>query len=271
MCACGGDTDGNCIERHSHHVGNDRADRLAESGKWLMPGQVRGAPLGGNFEVGYEKEWSMRGEELWWVRNDEGHHIQGAIRQALVAQATSTREQEMRQGTSRRGREWMEAQDTGHAGVRSHVAKNTQKHRRFRIRAWGGSLPTYSSEHRKARSGNNMYTHVYTAGGKWGVSECMGQCICCRDGREETTEHMCTCAGREAALAATLRRVDAVWKEARMANEWHACDWVRRPEEGGDRVPRVEELVGPHGVGPEGVSERTGTPHYEGQTSGQAS
>ena len=88
------------------------------------------------------------------------------------------------------------------------------------------------------------------------MSECMGQCICCRDGREETTEHMCTCAGREAALAATLRRVDAVWKEARMANEWHTCDWVRRPEEGGIEYPGWKNWWGHMGLAPrEGVRE----------------
>ena len=157
-----------------------------------------------------------------------GRVCQGSIAQALKQTALQKHAAAMRSGKSKRGQAWAAAYDCCY-GPAAAALKNISP--RFKVRAWGNSLPTYAHEWTKVTSeGPNIYKHMYGECGEFN-----GTCKCCDQEAVDDMNHIFVeCRHPEVARARDEQTaaVMGVWRELGLEREWKYLDWtVHNPGE----------------------------------------
>ena len=254
LCACGGDAHGHCVVDHHAHVGNDAADVLAERGKhldeahWVLewdreatsvrPSQDSCTPPRATGQLGV-----TAGEEPFVLVEPTGSVCQGSVVDALKDAVIQRRLKNLNKGASKRGKEWARAHNASWSPA---VAALKHASTRFRVRAWGDSLPTYEHEWRKVvADGDNLYKHMYAGCGVFD-----GTCQCCKTGAMDDMTHIFVECGEEAvklARQATDDKIRGIWRDVGLETEWRHLDWTHHnpTQYGGDwevwwgRVGRV--------------------------------
>lgn len=209
-CACG-EPGGKHDAAHMHHKGNDAADELAEKGAF----SDRPPATENNSKKGEEQYTLYRGAE----------YVAGDVGAAIKEAAQENRIEEMKKGTSSRGKDWATAYEEADATMRAHVIRETKGLERFRIRAMTDSLPTYKNEAAKVKAGNE-YERLYGDKLKGGL------CRCCDDNKIETANHMwCECKGGEEARESVMEKIRAVWTAYKVGHHWLMIDYLTHDTE----------------------------------------
>jgi len=208
-CACGGIEleDGSlaCDPAHPHHIGNQLADELAT----LALGDE-------DIDINLARpfESPVMGEEDWIMTIEEGY-VQGNIKDALGAQQVHHVLEMMRQSSSAKNmQEWGLRDQVSHPVVKKALINDTVTSRRFRLKLWTNSLPTYGNLHK--RMSFQSATHLV-----YGSHINGGCCPLCGCQCEETMRHvLMECPKHKHIRDKLMRDVHQCWSSENKLQTW---------------------------------------------------
>ena len=153
----------------------------------------------------------LHGEERYYISNSKGEINQGYIASMLTQAVQEVREGEMKQQPEGSlAWKWMQLQEASGQQMREHVSRQCHKiSKRFRVRLWSDTLPTYAREGKRCTPGTS-YEYVY--------ADLIRdeECRACSMKQKETAQHImseCPAGQILQARQTAIKNAEGVWKE----------------------------------------------------------